>query len=88
MIKHSIFLLSFLMAINFIATADRILLIVDNADLINTHSRFISLLASPRSNKTKDNEVEIALTYQKTSPIQLKNYDRFKYDSIVVMCTS
>jgi hypothetical protein len=76
------------MAISFIAATDRILVIVDNADLIKTHSKFLSLLASPRSNKTKDNEVEIAYTYQKGNPIQLKNYDRFKYDSIVVMCTS
>lgn len=88
MIKPSVFILSFIMALSFIAAADKILVILDNADLANTHSRFISLLANPRSNKTKDNEVEIAYTYQKTNPIQLKNYDRFKYDSIVVMCTS
>jgi hypothetical protein len=76
------------MAISFIAVTDRILVIFDNADLIKTHSKFISLLTSPRNNKTKDNEVEIAYTYQKGNPIQLKNYDRFKYESIVVMCTS
>lgn len=76
------------MAVSFITAADRILVIVDNADLVKTHSRFISLLASPRNNKTKDNEVEIAYTYQKGNPIQLKNYDRFRYESIVVMCTS
>jgi hypothetical protein len=75
------------MAVSFISTADRILVIVDNADLVKTHSRFIFLLTSPHNNKT-DNEVEIAYTYQKGNPIQLKNYDRFKYDSIVVMCTS
>ena len=45
------------MAASFIATADRILVIVDNADLLNTHSKFISLLSSPRNNKTIDNEV-------------------------------
>ena len=88
MVRPSPLLISLVMAISFIAVTDRILVIFDNADLIKTHSKFISLLTSPRNNKTKDNEVEIAYTYQKGNPIQLKNYDRFKYESIVVMCTS
>jgi hypothetical protein len=86
-IKNSALILSIIIAVSFIFTADRILVIVNNSDLIKTHSQFISLLASPRQNKAKDNEVEISQTYQKDNPIQLKNYGRFKYESIVAMCT-
>lgn len=87
MTKHFILIISIILAINFIAQADKILVVLDNAELKNTHSRLLSLLASPRSNKTKENDVEIAFSFGPKA-IELKNYDRFKYDSIVVMCTS
>lgn len=51
--NKSILFLSFLLAISFVASADKILVILDNAELKNTHSKFLSLLASPRNNKTK-----------------------------------
>ena len=85
--NKAILIISFILAISFVAQADKILVILDNAELKNTHSKFLSLLASPRSNKTKENQVEIAFSFAST-PIELKNFDRFRYDSIVVMCTS
>jgi hypothetical protein len=51
--KNTLLFLTFLLAINFIAQADKILVILDNAELKNTHSKFLSLLASPRNNRTK-----------------------------------
>jgi len=57
MIKNSLLLLTVILAISIVAEADKILVILDNAELKNTHSKFLSLLASPRSNKTKENTV-------------------------------
>lgn len=57
MIKNSLLLLTFILAISIVAEADKILVVLDNAELKNTHSKFLSLLASPRSNKTKENTV-------------------------------
>lgn len=85
--KHIFLLISLILAISFIAEADKILVIFDNAQLKTTHSKLLSLLANPRSNKTKENEVEVAYSFG-SGAIELKNFDRFRYDSIVVMCTS
>lgn len=51
--KNVILFLSIILAISFIAEADKILVIIDNAQLKQTHSKFLSLLASPKNNKTK-----------------------------------
>lgn len=53
MARSTILILSFILAVSFISSADKILVIFDNAELKNTHSKFLSLLESPRSNKTK-----------------------------------
>ncbi len=61
---------------------DKILVIVDNKQLEQTHSEFLELLKGQRGH-----EVEIAHSFGKNN-IELKYYDRFRYDHIVVMCTS
>lgn len=63
-----------------LSTCSRILAILDNKSLQNTHSLFFKLLE-------KDNELEFAYSFEKNN-IELKYYDRFRYDHIVVMCTS
>lgn len=87
MVKSSFFVISIIIAVSFVAQTDKILVVLDNAQLQSTHSKLLSLLVSPRNNKTKENEVEIAYSFGPQA-IELKKYDRFKYDSIVVMCTS
>lgn len=62
------------------AVSENILIILDNAQLRQTHSKIISLLQSTHS-------VEIAYSFGKTK-IELKAYDRFKYDHVIVMCLS
>ena len=59
---------------------DRILVILDNKALEQTHWKFFDMLK-------KEGEVEIAYSYGKNK-IELKAYDKFKYEHIVVMCTS
>lgn len=75
-----IFVLSLL---SFLVLSDKILVVLDNKNLEKTHSQFFSLLQQ----SSASNQVEFAYSFGKT-PIELKYYDRFKYDHIVVLCTS
>lgn len=61
---------------------DRVLVVLDNRNLENTHSRFLDLLR----NKGKNN-VEIAYSFG-SQAIQLKYYDQHKYEHIVILGTS
>lgn len=63
--------------------ADKILVVLDNKQLLETHSQFFTLLKETGS----ENEVEFAFSFGKDN-IELKYYDKFRYDHIVVMCTS
>lgn len=63
MTKHSFLIITIILAVSFIAQTDKILVILDNTQLKTTHSRLLSLLASPRNNKTKENDVEIAYSF-------------------------
>jgi hypothetical protein len=74
----SIFLLSVLVLL---VMGDKILVVLDNKNLEKTHSQFFDLL------KQHSNQVEFAYSFGKNS-IELKYYDRFRYEHIVVMCTS
>ncbi len=62
------------------STCDSILLILDNTQLTQTHSKMITMLKSSHT-------VQIAYSFGKTK-IQLKTYDRFKYDHVIVMSLS
>lgn len=53
MARHSLLIIAIILAVSLIASADKILVVLDNAQLKTTHSRLLSLLASPRNNKTK-----------------------------------
>ena len=59
---------------------DKILAILDNKVLEDTHGKFFEMLK-------KEGELEIAYSYGKNK-IELKHYDKFRYDHIIVMCTS
>lgn len=62
------------------SSCSRILVILDNKSLKTTHSEFFELLE-------RGNELEFAFSFEKHN-IELKYYDRFRYDHIIVMCTS
>ena len=62
------------------AATDKILVILDNADIVKTHSKFFTMLQVSHS-------VEVVYSFG-TEKIKLKNYDRFKYDHVIVMCLS
>lgn len=62
--------------------SDKILAILDSKDLEKTHSTFFSLLT-----QGGQHQVEFAHSFGKSN-IELKYYDRFRYDHIVVFCTS
>ena len=60
--------------------ADKILAILDNKAIEDTHSSFFNMLR-------KEGDLEIAYSSGR-SKIELKYYDKFRYDHIIVMCTS
>ena len=68
------------LALAALAACSRVLAILDSKALLNTHSEFFKLLSA-------DNELEFAYSLGKNS-IELKYFDRFRYEHIVVMCTS
>jgi hypothetical protein len=63
-----------------IVHSSKILAILDNKLIEETHWKFFDLLK-------KEGELEIAYSFGKDK-IELKYYDRFRYDHIVVMSTS
>jgi hypothetical protein len=65
-----------------LVVGDKILVVLDNKQLESTHSQFFDILRDSGSH-----EVEIAYSFGKSN-IELKYYDRFRYEHIVVMCTS
>ena len=65
-----------------LAFGDKILVILDNKQLEQTHSQFFQLLKAEGRH-----QVEIAHSFGRNN-IELKYYDRFRYEHIVVMCTS
>lgn len=65
-----------------LAFGDKILVILDNKQLETSHSQFFELLKGEGKH-----QVEIAHSFGKNN-IELKYYDRFRYQHIVVMCTS
>lgn len=65
-----------------LVVGDKILVIVDNKQLEDTHSQFFGLLKGDGRHS-----VEIAHSFGRNN-IELKYYDRFRYDHIIVMCTS
>lgn len=73
-------LLALLCLILALANTSRILVILDNKNLEQTHSEFFKLLAH-------NNELEFAYSFGKNN-IELKYFDRFRYEHIVVMATS
>jgi len=80
MSTKAIFLFSFLL---FMVVSDKILVVLDSKNLEKTHSQFFDLLKK----SGESNQVEFAYSFGKNS-IELKYYDRFRYDHIVIMCTS
>ncbi len=73
--------ISFVIALMLWLTAcDNILMVLDSTQLEKTHTKLISMLKSAHN-------VEIAYSFGK-SKIELKTYDRFKYDHVIVMCLS
>lgn len=76
---RKLLVLSFLVLL---VVSDKILVILDNKQLEDTHSQFFELLKGE-----KNHQVEIAYSFGRSN-IELKYYDRFRYDHIIVMCTS
>lgn len=72
-------ILLFVLSVTTIAT-NHVLVILDNANILDTHSQFLELL------RAKYN-VELSYVFGKEK-IELKNYDQFRYQHIIVMCTS
>lgn len=72
-----LFLVALLMALS---NCDRILVIMDSKSFLNTHSDFFKLLE-------KGNTVEFAYSFDRNN-IELRYFDQFRYEHIVVMCTS
>ena len=62
------------------SSCDKILVISDNADVSTTHSQFLSMLK-------KSHEVDIAYSFG-SEKIELKKYDRFNYEHVIVMSLS
>jgi len=60
--------------------SSKILAILDNKLIEETHWKFFDMLK-------KEGELEIAYSFGRDK-IELKYYDRFRYDHIVVMSTS
>ena len=69
-----------LAALLLLATCDNILVVLDNAELVNTHSQLLDMLKSSHN-------VEVRYNFDKEK-ISLKNYDRFKYQHVIVMSLS
>lgn len=63
-----------------LTSSSKILAILDNKALQTSHSDFFSLLE-------KHYDLSFAYSFEK-NPIELKYFDRFIYDHIIVMCTS
>lgn len=73
--------ISFVIALMlWLSACDNILMVLDSTQLEKTHTKLISMLKSAHN-------VEIAYSFGK-SKIELKTYDRFKYDHVIVMCLS
>lgn len=65
-----------------LVVGDKILVILDNKQLEDTHSQFFGLLKGDGRHS-----VEIAHSFGRNN-IELKYYDRFRYEHIIVMSTS
>lgn len=63
-----------------LTSCSKVLAILDSKTLLTTHSEFFKLLS-------KNNELEYAYSFGKNN-IELKYFDRFRYEHIIVMCTS
>ena len=59
------------------SNCDNILVVSDNADISSTHSAFLAML-------NKNHHVDVAYSFGKEK-IQLKKYDRFNYQHLIVM---
>lgn len=63
-----------------LTSCSKVLAILDSKTLLTTHSEFFKLLA-------KNNELEYAYSFGKNN-IELKYFDRFRYEHIIVLSTS
>ena len=72
-------LLTFMVSV---ASCGRVLVVVDNRNLEETHSQFIESLKLGG-----ENSVSVAYSFG-IDAIKLKHYDQHKYEHIVVMSTS
>lgn len=62
------------------ASCDNILVVSDDANIGTSHSQFLSMLR-------KSHHVDIAYSFG-SNKINIKNYDRFNYQHVIVMSLS
>ena len=63
-----------------LAQSTKILAVLDSKATEQTHFKFFEMLKN-------EGELELAYSFGKDK-IELKYYDRFRYDHIIIMCTS